>query len=35
MATAAILGQTDAYKNEESLVYITGDGFVCEGGRDR
>jgi hypothetical protein len=35
VATDAILGQTDAYKNDEAMVYITGDGFVCEGGRDR
>ena len=29
IGTETIFGKTDAYKHEESLVYITGDGFIC------
>ena len=35
MATSDIFGKVNAYKTPLTAFYVTGDGFICEGGNDR
>jgi hypothetical protein len=34
IASPAVLGLSDAYKNPDVAMYVTGDGFVCVGGKE-
>lgn len=35
VSTSSVFSNRDAYSSQEVLAYVSGDGYVCEGGVER